>query len=110
TVSGNTICPPVTVVASCVARNCPTPTIAVEPVPDICLYPGTGTGDLKATVTDSAGSGSWSGNGVIDVNQGIFDPNMAGAGSHMIDFNYLEDGCSFVESIVIQVYDPPSAV
>ena len=109
-VSGNTICPPVVIEASCVAENCPMPVINIDPVNDICLYTGTGTVDLNVTVTNGNGSGVWSGNGVTNVQQGIFDPNIAGEGSHLIEYHYTDNGCSFMESITISVYDPPTAV
>lgn len=110
TVSGNTICPDVVIEASCVAQECPMPVIQIAPVNSICLYTGTGTTMLQVTVTNGNGSGVWSGNGVTDVVQGIFNPNIAGPGTHLIEYQYMENGCTFVESITIQVYAPPVAV
>lgn len=109
-ISGNTICPPVIVQASCVAQECPMPVIAIDPVDDVCLYAGTGAMDLNVTITNGNGSGSWTGNGITDAQQGIFNPVLAGAGSHLIEFIYMESGCTFVESITIDVFDPPVAV
>ncbi len=110
TISGNTVCPPLVIETSCVAKACPTPQIDLTPVDDICLYPGTGNVDLVATVTNGTGAGTWSGTGVTDPIQGVFDPVMAGSGSHTISYSYLDQGCSFVETITINVYDPPVAV
>ncbi len=110
TVSGNTICPPVVIEASCVAQDCPTPVIDIDPVDDICLYPGTGTVDLHVSVTNGSGSGVWSGTGVTDAVQGTFDPNLAGPGAHHIAYQYTDSGCSFIDSITINVFDPPTAV
>ncbi|HLF65248.1 MAG TPA: gliding motility-associated C-terminal domain-containing protein [Saprospiraceae bacterium] len=109
TVSGGGLCPPVTVQASCVAKNCPTPTFAITPVDDICLYAGTGTVDLDITVTNGGGTGFWSGPGIVDATQGIFNPVLSGAGSHTLQYNYLDEGCSFVENVIVDVYDPPVA-
>ncbi len=94
----------------CEARLCPTPTIAITPVTDICLYAGTQSIDLEVTITNgNGGVGSWSGPGITNANTGNFDPNVAGAGSHLVSYNYEEDQCDFVESITINVYDPPVA-
>jgi gliding motility-associated-like protein len=110
TVTGNGECPPLVLVASCVAKNCPTPTITLTQVDDICLYPGTGSVDLEVSIVDGNGTGAWSGPGVTDVNQGIFNPVVAGPGAHTISYDYLDDGCSFVETITINVYDIPTSV
>src|SRR5690606_33759649 len=109
-ISGNTLCPPVIIQASCVAQECPMPIIEIDPVDDICLYGGTSAIPLNVTVTGGNGSGIWSGNGITDPQQGVFDPNTAGTGSHQIEYHYMDSGCSFVEAIVIEVFDPPTAV
>ncbi len=93
----------------CIARACPMPVIVVTPVDDICLYPGTSPVDLEVSVTNGAGSGSWAGTGLTNTVTGIFDPVMAGAGSHQISYNYTDDGCNFTNSITINVYDQPEA-
>ncbi len=93
----------------CIARDCPMPGITVKPVSDICLYPGTGTVALEVTVVGGNGTGTWSGNGVTDPVNGIFNPVTAGTGSHQVSYNYTDDGCNFVNSITIDVYDPPQA-
>lgn len=109
TVSGAGQCPPVTVVASCVARFCPSPVITISPVSDICLYPGTGNVNLNVTVTNGNGTGSWSGAGVNAVT-GVFDPVASGPGAKTILYTYIDDGCTFVESVTFNVYDIPVAV
>ena len=102
-------CPERTDTFSCIARACPMPQITVSPVVDICLYPGTLPVDLEVVVIGGNGTGDWSGTGVTDVVNGIFDPVLAGAGAHIITFHYLDDGCDFLESITINVADPPVA-
>lgn len=93
----------------CIARLCPMPVITITPVNDICLYPGTTPFNLNVTVTNGAGSGTWAGPGITDVVNGRFDPAIAGAGSHLITYNYTDDGCDFIESTTINVYDVPGA-
>jgi gliding motility-associated-like protein len=110
TVSNSGLCPPVVVVASCVAQDCPMPTFVIDPVNDICLYPGTGTVDLNVTVTNGTGSGTWSGTGITDVNQGIFDPVAAGPGQYIVSYDYSDMGCSFTETTTIDVYGVPTAL
>jgi hypothetical protein len=62
------------------------------------------------TITNgNAGVGDWSGPGITNAVTGIFDPVLAGAGSHQIVFHYLEDGCDFFENTTINVYDQPDA-
>jgi len=110
TVSGSGLCPPVVVQASCVAQDCPMPMFQLDLVDDICLYPGTSNVDLNVTVTNGTGTGSWSGPGIIDVNQGIFNPVLAGPGSHVVSYNYNDMGCSFTEDLTIDVYGIPTAM
>jgi gliding motility-associated-like protein len=93
----------------CTARACPMPIITVTPVQDVCLYPGTVPIDLEVVVTNGNGVGDWSGPGISDPVNGIFDPVVAGPGAHQITYHYLDDGCDFLNSITINVYDPPGA-
>ncbi len=94
---------------SCEARACPMPLITVTGVPDICLYPGTSGVDLEVIITGGNGIGNWSGPGITDTVNGRFDPVLAGAGSHVITFHYLDDDCDFFEPVTINVFDPPIA-
>ena len=95
---------------SCEAKECPPIGILLTPVDDICLYPGTTPVALEAMVTGGTGTGDWSGPGVIDPVNGRFDPNVSGAGAHIITYHYLADGCDFYETMTINVFDPPVAV
>jgi gliding motility-associated-like protein len=102
-------CPQIIDTFSCIARACPTDVITITPVADICLYPGTQPVDLNVTVVPNNGVGDWSGPGITNTVTGIFDPVLAGAGSHLITFHYLDDGCDFLQSLTINVADPPGA-
>ncbi len=93
----------------CEARLCPSPVIVITPVDDICLYPGTASFDMEVSVTNGAGSGDWAGTGITNTTTGRFDPTIAGAGAHLITYNYNDDGCDFVESVTVNVYDVPDA-
>lgn len=94
---------------SCTARDCPLVGIDLTPVADICLYPGTSPITLEVTVTGGNGVGDWAGPGITDVVNGVFDPVLAGEGSHVITYHYLDDGCDYNETITIDVYEPPIA-
>lgn len=96
---------------SCEARECPPIMIDIEPVSNICLYPGTSTVALDVEVTGStgAGSGLWSGPGIVDQTNGIFDPVAAGPGAHSLVYRFSDDGCDFTSSITVNVYDVPEA-
>lgn len=93
----------------CEARACPPVLLSIAPVDDICLYPGIGNVDLDVTITNGNGAGDWMGNGVIDNLDGTFDPTVAGIGTHLITYHYLDDGCDFFETITINVNDVPDA-
>lgn len=93
----------------CIARACPMPVISITPEPDICLYPGTVPVDIEVIVTNGNGVGDWSGPGITDAVNGIFNPVIAGAGAHQLTYHYLDDGCDFLEPITINVFDHPQA-
>ena len=97
--------------ATCSADDCPTFTINIDPVADICLDASTGTIDLSASIAGGAGNGveSWSGTGIIDADNGIFDPTDAGAGTHTVTLTYTEGPCVGSSNIDITVFDTPTA-
>lgn len=99
--------------ATCTAQNCPDVTIEIDNVADICLDASAGTVDLSATLMgdDGTGTESWDGPGIIDMDNGIFDPNdaSAGAGTHTINYTYEQGNCSYNSTITITVNEQPSA-
>jgi gliding motility-associated-like protein len=100
-------CPARTDTFFCVAKECPPISVDIAAVADICLYPGTGSVMLDVTVTNATnGTGQWMGPGVTG---DMFNPHVAGAGNHLITYNFTEDGCDFSDNITIRVFDIPSA-
>ncbi|MCH2081660.1 MAG: T9SS type A sorting domain-containing protein, partial [Saprospiraceae bacterium] len=97
-----------TVSQTCTTQDCPDINIQITPVPDICLSANTTPLTLEAIVTGSIGVGmsSWSGPGIIDATNGIFDPLAVGVGSHTIVFTYEEGGCVANAAINIQIDEP----
>lgn len=92
----------------CVARDCPNPTFDITPVDPICLYAGTQPIQLEVVVTNGTGTGMWSGPGTSP--SGLFNPNTAGPGSHLITYTYLDQECTFNPNITIVVNDVPEAI
>jgi gliding motility-associated-like protein len=96
---------------SCVAEDCPDVVIVIDAVDPICFYAFTVPTGLNATVTGGLGGGveDWDGPGIIDNNNGTFDPQVAGIGSHTINFSYTEGTCSYNSSIIIVINAVPTA-
>jgi len=109
TLTGAGGCPPVVVSSTCATDDCPPITIAIDAPTAFCLGASTPTA-LNAVVTGSTGSGSgiWSGTG-IDAASGLFDPVTAGVGAHLIKYDFTESGCMFEDSILVNVYQTPTA-
>lgn len=107
---GDGVCPDVRDTVTCVAQECPTPVIDVFPADTaICLYPGTGMIDLKVAVQGGNGSGTWSGPGIVDAVSGLFDPQSASVGAHILTYQYTEAGCQFPVEVTITIHDVPDA-
>ena len=109
-VLGNGICPNPIIEQTCQASDCPTITITIDTVPDICLTTNAPLTNLNAVASpDNSGTGNWTGPGIIDATAGTFDPNLAGIGSHLISFAYALNGCNYNQQITIDVLQVPSA-
>ncbi len=98
----------------CEASACPPVNLVIDPVGDICeMATPTGMIDLEVTITGSNGTGigSWSGTGIVNTTTGMFNPDDATliSGPNTVTYSFEEDGCDFSESIVINVFDLPSA-
>jgi len=83
----------------------PGPDVSILPVDPLCSY--SDPIDLEATEAD----GSWSGTGITDVLIGLFDPEVAGIGTHTIAFTSVPDlaGCVGTDTAEITVVDIPTA-
>jgi len=99
--------------ADCEAANCPPVQLTIDPESDICLTGmPSGTVDLNIVIAggSGAGTGVWSGNGIIDADAGIFNPDDVSvvSGPNVLTYTYEEDNCMFSESITINVFDQPA--
>ena len=95
----------------CIARSCPPIVVTMDPVPDICLLPATAIIDLTAQVDNASVNQSlftWSGPGII-AGTNMFNPLLAGAGSHNITVTFSEQGCSEIGIGTIKVNRRPEA-
>jgi gliding motility-associated-like protein len=110
TVAGSGVCPPAVVEATCVSLPCPTVDVDVQAVPDICLLPNSPNVQLVASVTGgNGGSGQWSGQGISNAAMGIFNPNTAGLGQHIVTYTYVEQGCIYAATTTVNIYQTPTA-
>ncbi len=110
-VNGTTACPLPVVNSVCSALNCPNFTVDIAPVSPICLTATSPTVQLSADVdgVGLAGTGTWSGVGIVDATLGIFDPTAAGVGVHEITYTYQQVNCSYQNKIDIEIVAPPTA-
>jgi gliding motility-associated-like protein len=102
------ICGNKPVTEQCTAIQCPDYVIDIQPEIDtICLDDNSIPISFVATIAESDGTGSieWSGNG-IDKNTGVFDPAIAGPGTHTISMKFKEV-CSADTSFTIEVIQRP---
>ncbi len=60
------------------------------------------------TLTAATPGGTWSGNGIVDPNLGIFNPSIAGPGNHTITYT-ISGACGSSSSTIITVYQSPTA-
>ncbi|HPQ21047.1 MAG TPA: gliding motility-associated C-terminal domain-containing protein [Saprospiraceae bacterium] len=101
-------CPGVATNKNCTAQNCPIVGITLMPENNnICLDGTESTFMIEPQFTNSDGSGQyvWSGTGV-DAN-GMFNPTLAGPGSHVISLEYMEGTCPYNSEVTINLFEIP---
>jgi PKD repeat protein len=83
----------------------PGPDGTITPVDPFCSYDN--PYDLEA----ASAFGTWTGNGITNSNTGLFDPTVAGPGSHIIAFESVPDavGCVGIDTVELNVMEPPFA-
>ncbi len=82
----------------------PTVDATINAVGPFCIT----SGQQNLSVVSSGGT--WSGTGITDAVNGIFDPTIAGAGSHIITYNLSNVACSDTDTETIQIDDTLSAI
>jgi hypothetical protein len=108
--SGNT-CDDVIKVIQCSALDCPALSFDIEDDPMLCSneIAGTYTIDFKLTGSTSNGTFNWTGNGVLDSEKGEIDIENLSPGVYQYIVTYNEDGCSYTDSINIEINEAPVA-
>ena len=100
----------VSTLVTCMASDCIPPTLELEAESSVCVDDDNIT--INATVTSGeTGTGVFSGPGIVDDTNGVFDPSLANIGINTIVYTFTSDvaNCSASESITIGVFDLPIA-
>ena len=81
------------------------PDAEILPAGPFCSY------DPPYDMVAATSTGTWSGTGITDTVQGIFDPSVAGLGTHSIAFVTEPDkyGCYGTDTVEVEVVAPPDA-
>lgn len=74
--------------------------IVVIPVDAVCID----ATPFQLQVLDAAG-GTWSGDGIVDDTNGVFDPSVSGLGSHLVQY-HVPGICEAVGMTTVTVYEP----
>jgi gliding motility-associated-like protein len=101
----------ISIETECFAQNCNLPSITlIAPIDSICAD-NLNTIDLDVVFDppNPTGTGVWSGDGIVDDVDGIFDGQSAGVGTHTLFFDYAEDDCANRFSQTIEVVAVPTA-
>ena len=64
---------------------------------------------LNLNVTPTGGTGTWSGDGIVDPANGLFNSGQTGIGTFTIVYNYVRNDCEISDSTVITVIEAPVA-
>ena len=107
-VGANTVIYTLTGSNGCVGSD--TVSVTVNANPDATItYPGViCEGAAAFTLTAATAGGAWSGGPYV--NAGIFDPAVAGFGTHPVTYSVTAGGCSSTETIAITVAPKPVAL
>jgi len=98
----------VSTIVSCTAQDCIAPQIELVADQNVCANDGNIT--ISATITTGeTGTGTFSGPGIIDAANGVFDPSSANIGVNFISYTFTGDntGCIGSNTISIEVFDVP---
>jgi gliding motility-associated-like protein len=95
----------------CFAADCPEMDVDIVNIDPICLGNNTGSVQLNATVSGGSISGpetyNWTGIGITNRENGMFDPVVAGPGRHQIFLTYRVSVCPYQTSAFIDVIQSP---
>ena len=115
TIFTNDVCQMVTAVGpGCTSQDCVAPSISLDSdIISFCLDENSGTATITPTVTSGeTGTGIFSGPGIVDEANGIFDPDSANIGINTITYVFMTDDlvpCIGNQTIQIEVLETPTA-
>ena len=94
----------------CIASDCPTLSLEINEVPVSCLEGDSEVIQLSFELPGGSNSGTpnWSGPGIIDNSNGLFDPAIAGPGIHLLTLEYSDGPCDYTSTTEAEVNLPPS--
>ena len=102
-------CPDVSTTFTCAAGPCPDVQITLDAGGPWCADGAAPAFSLSANVSGaSGGQGFWEGPGVLDLS-GLFDPDVAGPGTHVLTYTWTLDNCSWTATTTVEVTAPPVA-
>ncbi|MFO7880333.1 MAG: gliding motility-associated C-terminal domain-containing protein, partial [Bacteroidales bacterium] len=79
------------------------PDASIDPVNPVCLN------DTAFPLSAATPGGTWSGAGITDSNEGIFDPSVAGVGDHTITYEISLGTCGNTGQTTIEVMETADA-
>ena len=101
-------CPATADTMLCTAQDCPPPLIEIMGDDSVCLN-NPSIVDLETIVNGMPGTGTWDGPGITDMNEGLFDPKIAGPGQHQLTYTVVLNDCPFSQPYTIAVFDSITA-
>ncbi|MCO6487369.1 MAG: gliding motility-associated C-terminal domain-containing protein [Phaeodactylibacter sp.] len=91
----------------CATLSCIAPEVVIAPEPPRCA--DAPAFNLSVTVADTLPDGVWSGPGIVDAIAGTFDPAVAGAGLHTVQFVTSSGDCPGQGEVELEVLPIPVA-
>ncbi len=96
---------------SCFAQDCDEPIFTFTPTRDtICLTTDVGLDTIYLDIVGGTtpNTNVFTGPGIINGQEGVFDASVAGVGMHTISYTYSgDDNCMFSRSVIMHVFEQP---
>ncbi len=110
-VSTNSPCGDLVSTGTCTAQDCPANLVTPTPVDAICVDANTQTINLTATLDNPInGDYNWSGPGITDAVNGVFDPQQAMEGTNTIAVTFTDENqCVYNSVLNIEVNPTPTS-
>ncbi len=108
----NGICPNSFTQIDCSTLECPNISLNIQNIQSFCsneLPLGNIELEVEIIGDNGLGNGTWSGPGIMDSNNGIFNPssNQVSVGTNEIIYTYQEGYCTYSEILIINIMEAP---